>query len=721
MNFGSVLIIISFVISIAALVFFVLSATGKKFLLQTSKILYLSTSALIFISVILLLVYLLNNDFRFLYVHDNSSSDLPFYYLISAFWAGKEGSFLLWLFLLNIFGIIVLFSDENSEIVMSVILLTQVFMIIILLVENPFIYIWDKYPQNFNPGEFPRDGAGLNPLLKDPWMIIHPPVLFLGYASATIPFGYAIAALVKNEYKDWIARSYKWVISSMVTLGVGIFLGGYWAYKVLGWGGYWGWDPVENSSLIPWLVVLALMHGMLLQKRKNLLVKANLFLAMLYFVLVFYSTYLTRSGDLSNFSVHSFGGSEISAYLRGFLVCFIVISAAALIWRFKKIKSEKFSADVMDWKTLTIYGMMVLVLYSIVILVGTSMPLISSIFMQKPTSVNINFYNNISIPFVILILGLMVFSTMLIASKKKFLDFTNILICIVSIVLGILLNITVTKSPIAYIFTIISLYVIGHKIYDLIDRKSIMILPSRLTHIGVAIMVIGIIASNYHSSKLQKKLTEGVEEKIGTISLTFNGFQKGKFSSLKFSVRQDDSIKEFETAYYFNSRTESWYREPHIESGIIGDIYITPEKYHSGADNMTAVVLKKGEEKNIGKLKVKFLKFETEFMRSKNPKIHASLNIDGKLVSPGIRFGKGKREFIDAKIPGTDREVSLKGLDANKKMISIYISPGKEEVIPKDTVLVDVSYKRLIWLVWLGTIVIALGGAAAFVVSSRKS
>jgi cytochrome c-type biogenesis protein CcmF len=178
---------------------------------------------------------------------------------------------------------------------------------------------------------------GMNPLLMDPWMVVHPPILFLGYASATIPFGYAVAALLKNDYRNWLGLSYRWVLFSMATLGVGIFLGGYWAYKVLGWGGYWGWDPVENSSLIPWLVVVALMHGMIIQKRRGALVRTNIFLSMLYFILVFYSTFLTRSGVLSNFSVHSFGAEGISGYIIYFILFYVIVSAYLFITRLRKI------------------------------------------------------------------------------------------------------------------------------------------------------------------------------------------------------------------------------------------------------------------------------------------------------------------------------------------------------------------------------------------------
>ena len=241
------------------------------------------------------------------------------------------------------------------------ILISQVFILIILIVESPFTYIWDKFPENFSPGMVPGDGAGLNPLLRDPWMVAHPPVLFLGYASATVPFAYAVAALVKKESRGWINEAYPWLLFSMVTLGIGIFLGGYWAYTVLGWGGYWGWDPVENSSLIPWLVAIALVHGIILQRRHGSMARLNLFLALLYFITVFYSTWLTRSGVLSNFSVHSFAASDIASY---FLLFLVIYAAGALVLyaaRVHTITGPKLDTALLDWKTMTVYGIIVLI------------------------------------------------------------------------------------------------------------------------------------------------------------------------------------------------------------------------------------------------------------------------------------------------------------------------------------------------------------------------
>lgn len=240
MSMGTILLIGVLVLLVLVMFFLTRSASGNKFSLVTGRQIYYLTTLLLFFVLVLLLFAFLNHQFEYLYVYENSSKNLPLIYRVAAVWAGKEGSFLLWVFILNIFGVIIIRSNEKYEnILMMVVTITQIFILMLLVAESPFRYIWDAMPETFKgmaslPADF--DGMGMNPLLIDPWMVAHPPVLFLGYASATIPFGYAVAALLKKDYSSWLKNSYRWLLFSMSTLGIGIFLGGYWAYKVLGWG-----------------------------------------------------------------------------------------------------------------------------------------------------------------------------------------------------------------------------------------------------------------------------------------------------------------------------------------------------------------------------------------------------------------------------------------------------------------------------------------------------
>jgi cytochrome c-type biogenesis protein CcmF len=265
----------------------------------------------------LLMLAILKHEFQYSYVANYSSRDLPLQYLISSFWAGQEGSFLFWVLMGGWLGIFLMHRSEEMEPqVMFLYNLNHLFLTILLIKQSPFKLL----PST------PADGQGLNMLLQDPWMVIHPPVVFLGYAAFTIPFAYAIAALWRREYDRWIKPALPWTVFAFLSLGAGIIIGGYWSYKVLGWGGYWGWDPVENASLLPWLAGAALMHGMILQLSLGKMRKTNFILAAFSFLLIIYCTFLTRSGILADFSVHSFTDLGITGWLVFFMFFFIILN-----------------------------------------------------------------------------------------------------------------------------------------------------------------------------------------------------------------------------------------------------------------------------------------------------------------------------------------------------------------------------------------------------------
>jgi cytochrome c-type biogenesis protein CcmF len=246
---------------LAAAVTYLLVDRGRKELLALARTLYTAFMVSVVASAAILMTLLLQHRFDVSYVNSYSALDLPLHYLISTFWAGQEGSFLLWCFWGSIIGLFVWRTAKEQEApVMVVYLSTFLGIIAILCKQSPFKLL---------PPPAPVDGTGLNPLLQDPWMVIHPPVMFLGFASLSVPFSFAIAALWKKRWDGWITRALPWALLTFLTLGTAILMGGYWAYKTLGWGGYWAWDPVENTSLVPWLATVALVHGMFLQKTRE--------------------------------------------------------------------------------------------------------------------------------------------------------------------------------------------------------------------------------------------------------------------------------------------------------------------------------------------------------------------------------------------------------------------------------------------------------------------
>lgn len=300
--------------------------------------------------VALLFIMLFNHWFEFDYVWKHSNLQMPIKYIASCFWEGQEGSFLLWTFWHVVLGNILIARARDWEPhVMTVIALVQVFLAFMLigiyvgewkLGSSPFLLI-RELPENLNLpwtrmagyltaiDEF-KDGRGLNPLLQNYWMVIHPPTLFLGFAATLVPFGYAIAGLWRRERSAWMAPALPWTFFGIMVLGTGILMGGAWAYEALSFGGFWAWDPVENASLVPWLTLVGAGHLMLVNKRKETSLFSALGLTLITFILVLYSTFLTRSGVLGDTSVHSFTGDGMLPALVRFLLIFIGISAALL-------------------------------------------------------------------------------------------------------------------------------------------------------------------------------------------------------------------------------------------------------------------------------------------------------------------------------------------------------------------------------------------------------
>ncbi|MEO8347806.1 MAG: cytochrome c biogenesis protein CcsA, partial [Acidobacteriota bacterium] len=381
---------------LASLVTYVLVDRGRTDLLATARSAYGAFTTSIVAASGVLMALLLQHRFDVSYVNSYSSLDLPFHYLLSTFWAGQEGSFLLWCFWGALIGLFVSRSAKEQEApVMVVYLATFLGVVAILCKQSPFKLL---------PPPVPADGVGLNPLLQDAWMVIHPPVMFIGFASLSVPFSFAIAALWKKRWDGWVTRAIPWALVSFVTLGTAILMGGYWAYKTLGWGGYWGWDPVENTSLVPWLFTVALVHGMFLQRVRKRHRKVNLILACASFATILYGTFLTRSGVLADFSVHSFIDLGITGWLVAILGFFVLLSVALIAARWKAIPVlEEEESGVLTRSVLFILGIAAFCALACVILLGTSAPLLTRLS-GTPSQVAISFYGKTAAPAVLLLL-----------------------------------------------------------------------------------------------------------------------------------------------------------------------------------------------------------------------------------------------------------------------------------------------------------------------------
>jgi cytochrome c-type biogenesis protein CcmF len=393
LNIGYLFTLLASVGILVSTIGFFLAARGNRRFLNLAVTSYHYFFGFVVVASIFLAYLFIAGKYSYRYVFEYSSSDLSFLYRLSGFWAGQRGTYLLWLLLQGLFGYYIIGKGRQYTAPAMVFYgVINIFFCVMLLALSPFEMLPTARVE----------GAGLNPLLKDPWMVVHPPVIFIGYAAVAVPAVIALAALVKKNYENWLPVSYVPAVVGAVMLAAGNIMGGFWAYKTLGWGGYWAWDPVENSSFIPWMTSLALIHGFLIERTKGSLRKTNLFLALFTFLLVVYGTFLTRSGVLADFSVHSFVDLGVNAYLIIFMVGFTALSLGIFLARFTGIKGPGVDLSITSREFVLLMSVWILVLIGLLVLSGTSWPLITTL-LGRPGTVDTGVYTRVTFPLAIII------------------------------------------------------------------------------------------------------------------------------------------------------------------------------------------------------------------------------------------------------------------------------------------------------------------------------
>jgi cytochrome c-type biogenesis protein CcmF len=362
------------------------------------------------VAVVALEYLILTNDFHNAYVAEHSNRDLFTFYKVAALWAGQEGSLLFWTWLLSIYSAlaVLLNRKKNRQLmpyVVAVLMGTGVFFSsLVLFVANPFQELSLASPAGVQPFA-PPDGNGLNPLLQYHSMVIHPPMLYLGYVGMVVPFAFAMAALITRQLGDnWIRTTRRWTMVPWMLLGLGILLGGNWAYAVLGWGGYWGWDPVENASLLPWLSGTAFLHSVMIQEKRGMLKVWNVVLVITTFFLSIFGTFLTRSGIVS--SVHAFAQSNIGPFFAVFLFIILFLSLTLLFLRLDHLKSENKLDSLVSRESGFLFNNWILLALVFAVLWGTLFPLISKAVQNVSVTVGAPFFNKTAIPMGLLLLFL---------------------------------------------------------------------------------------------------------------------------------------------------------------------------------------------------------------------------------------------------------------------------------------------------------------------------
>ncbi len=645
--FGNIFIIAALAAAVYSSVKYYQAFKGNKKALTKARYGFHIMSALVICTSLFFLFIILSHQYQYKYVFEYSSAQLSTGLLMSSFYAGQEGSFMLWLLLAVIIGIILQSysarHDDLEPAFMAVYTLILVFLILMVtpFFKSPFELIWSqinyidlryinqnliKLPvlQSFvvsdpssgqtflkagpdllsalqangiHAADLIVKGKGLNPLLQNFWMEVHPPILFAGYALSAVPFTFAMSALMKNKYDSWIKLAIPWTITATAVLGLGLMIGGYWAYGVLGWGGFWGWDPVENASLIPWLAGAALIHTLLLQRhtqspsQSGRYAKTNLVLAVLMFILVLYSTFLTRSGILSKASVHYFEnpGAAVYIFLVLFICTFSIAGFGGIFFRRRTLsEGNGVKENFLSRETGLLYGSLILIASAVVVFAGTSAPILGE-------SVEVSFYNKMNLPLALimcLLIGLSLFLKRRTTAAADFVK-SSLPSLAVSIFIAAAASIFLSLKNFEYIlflFSIIFTVVVNVEMLIKVFKNGFYFWGGHLAHIGLALFLFGVLASAALTKSRQVDLPLGVKTKVLNADLDFTSItpiDNGTKYAFNISVDRDNKYYTASPVMFFSDYNNSLMREPYILEGLTGDLYFSPISYTNGEENKT--------------------------------------------------------------------------------------------------------------------------------------
>src|SRR5680860_85017 len=557
-------IILALVLSLYGIVAFIIGIRKKNLVLvESAKGATLAVAFLSSVACLILVYFLMSGDFSIKYVYDYTSSDLSAFYRFSAWWAGNAGSLLLWLFLLAWYSVVVAYSRKGklmAPYATGILLFNSAFFLFVLaFIANPFERV-----SGWFPGAIVSAGAGMNPMLQNPGMVIHPVTTYLGYVGFAIPFAYAMTALItKNAGDDWIKITRRWTIVAWLFLSLGNLFGAQWAYMELGWGGYWGWDPVENASFLPWLTGTAFLHSVMIQERKDMLKVWNVTLITTTYVLTLFGTFLVRSGILT--SVHAFGDNSLGRYFLVFTAAMLAGALILIVERSNFLTQGRSFEAFLSKESSFLMNNLVLVGLAFAVFLGTTFPLISEAVRGVKVSVGAPFFNTVAAP-----LGLVLFLLMgicpLIAWRKatgKNLRDNFMLPAVLAVVVILILALSGIRKPYALLgFGIAAFNVsailreviqgtrVRHKLagesYPMALIKLLMRNRRRhggyIIHLGMVLMLISIIGSNTYDLDITKSLKLGETIEIGSYKLSYDNLAEKDLSNSRVAVYADLSV-----------------------------------------------------------------------------------------------------------------------------------------------------------------------------------
>lgn len=699
---------------------------------------------------------ILTYNYQYTYVWGHSSRELSKPLLIATFYAGQEGSFMLWTLLSACMGFMLLpyIRKHNYESpIMAFYTLILVFLLLMLVAKSPFALVWESFAKDgVQQGFMPPNGKGLNPLLQNIWITIHPPILFTGFAAMSVPFVFALAALIRRDYQQWIRVSLPWILFATAILGFGIMLGGFWAYETLGWGGFWGWDPVENSSLIPWLVSVALVHTMLTQKKTGGLIKTNLVLAILCFLMVLYSTFLTRSGVLGDTSVHSFVDPGFFAYvlLVVFMVVFATLGLGMLIWRRKDITNSKANFVPHSREFALAIGASLTMASAVIVVIGTSWPLIAELLKRPKVAIDVSFYNQMHLPLAIVITLVNAASLLLqwkSTSARQFLYRLRLplLFSVVCTALTVVFGVhdpaflALTFGAFCTLFVNLEL-----TIRLLFNRPSFA--GAYISHFGIAVLMLGIVATSRYSVTEHVRLPRGAKQQALGYSVMFVGREqiekhytdREKYKYYVELVKNDAQVAVVTPVIYwsnFNKR-QSPFLEPGIRWSAVKDIYISPKAVELEGESPTMMINKNAATAMPldSTITIRLVQFDmsnavaaAQAGDTERLKLGVTLEVWHKGTSAtytlyttfmgkeGIAGSAAQQQQEPARIAGTQYYLALQRILPNKENLSqsqallAVADAAKPQTQPREVFTVELSHKPFQSLVWAGVILMTSG------------
>jgi cytochrome c-type biogenesis protein CcmF len=566
------------------------------------------------LAAIALLNALVVNDFSVQYVADYSSRSLRGGYLLAALWGGMEGSLLFWTLLLTVFSVVALRRGGGRSMQTrswaGVVLagVAVFFLLLLVLPADPFT--------RFAPGEIPSDGSGLNPLLQSPGMLIHPPLLYTGFVGFSIPFAFAMGALLSGRLDEsWFTSTRRWTLFAWSALSIGIVLGGAWAYTELGWGGYWAWDPVENASFMPWLTATAFLHSVVIQEKRRMFKVWNISLILLTYVLAVFGTFLTRSGILS--SIHTFTEGPIGKWFLPFLAAMLVGGLLMIGLRLDRLRGENRFDSLLSRESAFLANNVLFVAAAVTVLWGTIYPIVAELFTGTRLSVGPPFFNTVFIPIGLALLVLTGIGPLISwrrMSQGAFWKVVRVPLALgtATIIALATFGVRSTGALIAFglsVFTsaaIVGEFIRGSRVHRI--REGLGWGPALVrtlarnrrryggyvVHLGVVLIVVGFAGSAF-STERQALLRPGEEMEVAAYTLRYTGSETSETTEKQINTatieayRGEERVTTLEPQRNFHFAQEQPQSEVAIRTNPIEDLYVVAQSFDPEDDAVALV------------------------------------------------------------------------------------------------------------------------------------